>query len=436
MARADGMTPDELLARVAPPPSDDLLVALSGGPDSAVAAWLATKVATGRVRVVHVHHGSAASDVLAKAAAAIAEKIDCEFEVVRVEVSAGASWEGQARAVRWEAIARHVAAGESIVTGHHADDLAETTLGHLLRGAGSAGLAAMALSREGVWRPLIEISRNDVLAVGRALGLPSADDPANHDLAHTRNVIRHVLIPQLEAEFNPQLRATLGRMARALAADDNSIESTIGSVMPQRDAFGAWRLPAPFIATASAAGAARLVRRLLRAARPPYAGNADELRMVLDVVHRRAGRCEIADGWQLELEGPWLVAHQGDAAAPEPEVLPVPGSIAFGALTVTAEPAASVMVRRSSLLTAASVGPELLLRAAEPGERIEIAAGTKLVRDVMAEAEIPRRVRSAWPIAVAHGRIVAVAGVRSAPWGRGVAGRDGVVELNVEEGQF
>ena len=156
----------------------------------------------------------------------------------------------------------------------------------------------------------------------------------------------------------------------------------------------------------------------------------------LDVVHRRSGRREIADGWLLEVEGPWLVAHAGDVAVPDPTVLPVPGATEFGVLTVTARPAVSVMVRRTSLLAADAVGADLVLRSAEPGERIEIAAGSKLVRDVMAEAAIPRRVRPAWPVAVAHGRIVAVAGVRSAPRVRGAAGQEGVVELTVEEGQL
>lgn len=430
------MTPDALLERVAPVHDGDLLVALSGGPDSAVAAWVATKLATGRVRAIHLHHGAPASDLLAKAAQAIAERLGCELEVIRVAVPDGPSWEGQARAVRWAAIESHRVPGEAVVTGHHSDDLAETTLGHMLRGAGAAGLAAMALSRNLLWRPLLDFSRQDVHDVAGALDLPSSPDPANNDLTHSRNLLRHVLIPQLEAEVNPRLRSTLVRMAHSLAADDTMIESVSDPVVPVGDAWGGWRIPAPLIVTAPDAVAARLVRRLLRAARPPYAGTSDEIRAALDVAHGRSGRRAIADGWLLELEGPWLVAHWGGVAAPEPVSLPVPGEAAFGALAVVVAPAASVLVRRTSLLATAVVGAQLLLRAAAAGERIEIAAGTKLIRDVMAEAEIPRRLRSAWPVAVAHGRIVAVAGIRSAPWARGKAGQEGVVELTVEEGQF
>ena len=58
----------------------------------------------------------------------------------------------------------------------------------------------------------------------------------------------------------------------------------------------------------------------------------------------------------------------------------------------------------------------IVVRVAEPGERIDIGSGSKLVRDAMAEAEIAVRRRSTWPVVEAHGRIVWVAGVRVAAW--------------------
>jgi tRNA(Ile)-lysidine synthetase-like protein len=255
-------------------------------------------------------------------------------------------------------------------------------------------------------------------------------------MAHTRNVIRHQVIPQLEGELSPQLRRVLARTARALAADDAFIEAAIRGGDVVGDAWGAWKLPAPLVTTADPAVAVRLVRRLLRAARPPYAGTAGELEAALDVVHGVTGRRDIADGWQVELEGPWLVVHRGGATEPAPVSCPVPGSARFGALTVVASPSPPVLVRRSSLVRADELGPVVELRAAAPGERIEIAAGSKLVRDVLAEAGIARRIRPAWPVAEAHGRIAAVVGVRTAPWARGAAGEEGVVELSVEEGKF
>jgi tRNA(Ile)-lysidine synthase len=418
------MTPDELLARVALPDDGPLLIALSGGPDSA-----------GRVRAVHVHHGTPAADASAAAATRIAELLGIALDVVEITVPEGASWEGQARTARWAALEAARDPDEIVVTGHHADDLAETTLGHLLRGAGAAGLAAMASERQSVRRPLLGVWRADVARVAATLELPTIDDPANYDVAHTRNLLRHKLIPQLEAEFNPQLRHSLTRTAATLAADDARIEGGIGPVPLVSDAWGAVKIPAPLITTAGDAVAGRLVRRLLRAARPPHAGTAEEVAAALEVAHGATGRRDISDGWSLELEGPWLVAHTGEAAAPPPVECAVPGTVGFGYLEVVAAAASGPLVRRGSLVDGATVGPGVLLRAASDGERIEIAAGSKPIRDVMAEAGLARRLRSAWPVAVAHGRIAAVVGIRSAPWARGNLGEEGVFELTAGEGQ-
>jgi len=429
------MTPDELLSRVALPAARPFLIALSGGPDSAVAAWVVSQLAPRRGRAIYIHHGTPVADASAEAAVRIAELLGIALEVVEIVVPQGPSWEGQARTARWAALETAARSGEIVVTGHHADDLAETTLGHLLRGAGAAGLASMAADREAVARPLLGLWRDDIAQVAAALELPTVDDPANHDLAHTRNLLRGKLIPQLEAEFNPQLRQSLTRTAATLAADDRQIEDWIGPVPLLHDPWGAYKIPAALITTAGQAVGGRLVRRLLRAARPPHAGTSGEVTAALEVAHGVTGRRAISDGWQIELEGPWLVVHTGDAVPPPPVDCAIPGSVAFGHLEVVAVAVTGPLVRRSSLLDAAAGGPGIQLRATADGERIEIAAGSKPVRDAMAEAGVARRLRPAWPVAVAHGRIAAVVGIRSAPWARGTLGEEGVFELTAGEGR-
>mgnify|MGYP001819411568 CR=1 FL=1 len=430
------MTPQELLDRVAPPPANDLLVALSGGPDSAVAAWVAVSVATGGVRAVHVHHGTAAADHLAAAARAVAARLGIPLVETTVTVPAGPSWEGQAREVRWTALVEARREDEVIVTGHHRDVLAETTFSHLMRGAGAAGLAALAAPRPSRGRPLLEFDHSTSAGVAAELGLGAVADPANDDLAHNRNRLRHLVLPQLAEELNPKLMSSLARTARALAADDALIEGQVGGVRPRRDVWGAWQLPAPLITTAHPAIAARLVRRLLRAARPPHAGTAAEVATAIEVARGTTGRRQVDGGWVLELEGPWLVAHCGDVAAPPPTVLELPGTVDFGAWKLMASQAPLVLTRRTSLVDPAAVDHVLDIRPARDGERIEIAAGSKPVRDVMAEAGIPPRLRSAWPVAEASGRIAAVVGVRTAPWARGTLGDAGIQEVKVGDDQF
>jgi tRNA(Ile)-lysidine synthase len=105
-----------------------------------------------------------------------------------------------------------------VATGHTADDQAETVLHRLLRGTGVQGLRGIAERRrltEGVEvvRPLLDVTRAEVVAYLGELGIQARQDSSNADLKYTRNRIRHHLLPLLEQQFNPAIRTVLTRLA-------------------------------------------------------------------------------------------------------------------------------------------------------------------------------------------------------------------------------
>ena len=110
----------------------------------------------------------------------------------------------------------------AIVTGHTADDNAETILHHLFRGTGLRGLSGIpevrALS-EGLvlWRPLLHIRREAIVACLAELHQPSLVDRSNASDAFTRNRVRHELLPWLERELNPRSVEALQRIAEQAA---------------------------------------------------------------------------------------------------------------------------------------------------------------------------------------------------------------------------
>ncbi len=229
MAGADGLTAADAIldraGRLFAGEKRRFAVALSGGADSAVAAWVAVQaVGAARVRAIHVHHGREASEDLARAASEIAAVLDIAFTQVGVEVPAGPSFEAQARSVRLPALEAAAAAGEEIVTGHHRGDAAETVLGNLIRGAGAAGLSGIS-ARRGRWmRPLLSIPRAEVKAAAAELGLPFVDDPTNTDRSLTRNLLRLDVLPELEQRLGPGVESSLARAAGLLAADDEELD--------------------------------------------------------------------------------------------------------------------------------------------------------------------------------------------------------------------
>jgi tRNA(Ile)-lysidine synthase len=333
----------------------------------------------------------------------------------------GASAEAQARNARLAALEAEASADEWIVTGHHADDVAETVLGNLVRGAGARGLAGMAPARGRYVRPLLELPGLLIRQVAADLELPATDDPANADEQHRRVVLRRRVLPALEAALGADVGTSLVRAGRLLAADDAALEAMAEDV-PVTVSVDAVLIPAAVLTSVPSPVAARAVRRALRRARPPYPGTAREVASVLAVASGGPATT-LADGLQVAREGPMVALFQAAAVAvPTPLSLAVPGSQSFGAqhsITATVAdriPRPRPIGRRLAFADVDVVGTRLTLRTAASGERIDIGGGSKLVRDAMAEGGVPYRLRATWPVVEARGRIVWVAGVRLAAW--------------------
>ncbi len=105
-----------------------------------------------------------------------------------------------------------------VATGHTADDQAETVLHRLLRGTGLKGLRGIAAQRPltagiRLLRPLLAVSRAEVLAYLEEQGQPYRHDRSNDDPGFTRNRIRNELLPYLAEHYNPTIAGVLGRLA-------------------------------------------------------------------------------------------------------------------------------------------------------------------------------------------------------------------------------
>lgn len=212
----------------APTAATGLVVAISGGADSAslLAALAAPGVAPFRglpLRAVYVDHGlQAAATALRDACEALCDRLRVPLTILAVAVNCGAgvSIEAAARDARYAAIARHLAAGECVLTAHHASDQAETVLLQLLRGTGVKGLSAMPVCRRlgGGWhlRPLLEVPQADLRRFGAGAGIAAVSDPMNLDSRFDRVYLRRQVWPLLEARW-PGAAIALSRSARHAA---------------------------------------------------------------------------------------------------------------------------------------------------------------------------------------------------------------------------
>lgn len=412
-------------------PDGPVLVALSGGADSAVLAWGCVETRpVGTVRSVHIDHGWPAAARLAAAARSIAAAIGIPFEVIEVEPGSGPSPEDRARRARFAAL--ESVAGESwVAMGHHADDVAETVIGNLLRGAGATGLAGIAPVRGAFVRPLLDLGRDELRALADHLELPYVDDPSNEDIGLRRNLIRREIVPFLDGHVSGSLREIVARSAGHLAADDAYLADAVPPLSVTRDG-DAVLVPAAPLATLPTPLAARAARAALRLVHHPYPGTSREVSALLEVAAGGTPRCDLADGFVAEREGPYVaLLRPQPVVIPERCVLAVPGLVWFGPHLITAAP---VPDRGSFFLTRdrarLAVAPDALeVRAARHDERIDLGDGSKTLGAALAEAGIAPRRRPGWPVVEAHGRIAWLAGVRIAAWARSGAPSQGWVEF-------
>jgi tRNA(Ile)-lysidine synthase len=270
-----------------PAPGTEVVCGLSGGADSSALVALAT--ASGcLVTAVHVHHGLRdCADHDADVAASTAATLGAAFSVVHARVDDGPNLEARARAARLDAL------GPGALTGHTADDQAETLLLALLRGSGASGLGAIA---PGPTHPILALRRRDTEAVCAQLGLHVATDPSNRDPRFRRNRVRHELLPLLDDIAERDVTVLLDRTAELLRDDDRLLQQLAESIDPT-DAAALVAAPRPL--------AARAIRRWLD--RDGYPPDAAGIGRVLAVAAGDSAACEVAGRGRIERRGGRLV---------------------------------------------------------------------------------------------------------------------------------
>lgn len=289
----DSLSPSDLtaalLARCTFPPSGTAVTcAVSGGADSMALLILAC-AAGAAVTAVHVDHGlrSGSADE-ASVVAAAAARFGAGFRSETVVVAPGPNLEARARCARFAVLP------SGVLTGHTADDQAETVLINLLRGAGVDGMAGMGATGH----PILPLRRQETVALCQAHELQVVRDPSNDDARFLRNRIRHDVLPLLTDVARRDVAAVIARQASLLRDDADLLELLAGAIDPT---------DARALMAAPVALARRSVRRWLANPMPP---SADEVERVLAVARGKAIACELEGGrrvartaWVLRLEG-------------------------------------------------------------------------------------------------------------------------------------
>lgn len=218
------------------------MIAYSGGVDSHVLlhsmAQLCQLHAHFQCRAIHVNHQlHPQSDAWAQHCRQVAQQLTVEYSqcVVHCHPPEGQSLEAYARKKRYAAIMDTLEEGEILLCAHHQDDQAETLLLQLCRGSGVKGCAAMGniktlSSGHQLGRPFLSRTRAEIQAYADAHQLNWIEDSANHNLAFSRNFIRHQVLPLLQTHFKGVYK-TLHRSAELFGQSQQYIQESLHNTL-------------------------------------------------------------------------------------------------------------------------------------------------------------------------------------------------------------
>ncbi len=410
------------LARLLPPDAR-LVVAVSGGPDSQalldLVGRLRGEVGLKAVWAAGVDHGlrPAASAELGLARA-LAASHGIELAILPVEVARQGNLLASARRARYAALrrfAREVGAGH-LALAHTATDQVETMLMHLVRGSGLAGAGGMWARRGMLVRPLLGVTRAQIMEYVTARQLASAQDPSNADPRRLRAIMRAEVLPALRA-LNPALEASFARFAQQAQTDERLLAALARRALSRRRG-PAQSLNVERFDRLPDATATRVLRSWL-ADLGVHTGHHGAL-AVLAMARAGHGRRSLGGELVRAQAGHLFVESRQVFTLP----LRVPGRVALSHLDVVitsklfdAEaPPELGNGRRAVAFDADHLHSELQVRSWRSGDRFCPFGmrGQVKVGDLFTNLKVPQALRTAWPVVCCGEEIAWVVGLRRA----------------------
>lgn len=410
-------------------PRDPVVLALSGGLDSTVLLHLlrfAPALPPLRILAAHFDHGMRPGSGedrhwvrgLCRA---------WEVPLVEGEAPSPPASEEEAREARYGFLLGVLRSKGArwVLTGHQADDQAETVLFRILRGTGLRGLAGIPRKREpGLYRPLLPFTREELRSYARSWKVPHRVDPSNRHLGISRNFLRHEILPGVEEGPFPEVRESLCRLARLARENEEAWEALLPGLLHgilQEEEGETWLLRSALLDHPPAVQP-RLLREYLRRA----GVELDEAGTRAAMEFTRTG----ASGRALSLPGGarftrefhrFRIEEKGGEAEEKPLTIQGPeegsGIVRVGGERFLAEwgESASSESGPAISLPLSDMAFPLTLREWREGDRILLSYGTKKLKKLFAEARVPVSRRGQIPVLVdAENRVLWVVGLASA----------------------
>lgn len=384
-------------------PGDEVVCAISGGADSVAllfGLYLLQEKLEFTLRAAHYNHQLRAgeSDRDEAFVRTLCDRYDIPLVVGSGAVKAGKK--GLEAAAREARYAFFATLPGKIATAHTANDNAETVLLHLVRGSGLKGLGGITPKTDRLIRPMLSVTRQEVLDFLQEYCLQYVTDSSNHTDAFLRNRLRHHVMPLLEAE-NPRLAENLSAMALELRQDESYL---------QQSAEQNATLEVSALRQMEPALRSRILDRFLKESGVPEP-EYRHICLVQELIfsQKPSARAELPGGVTIERCYDYLRVM--DSTSFEPVCLQCPGETVIPSLGLKVQCRQAEEIINTDWIFTLSVSGQVWLRSRKTGDEIRLPGGSKSLKKLYIDRKIPASQRHLIPVLAGDEGVLAVGGI-------------------------
>lgn len=376
-------------------------------------------------------NSAAEAEFVRQAAIAAELQYDIERADPPVEPVAGLSMEMAARNARRDFFLRMAAKHnlDAIATGHQQNDVAETLMLRLFRGAGATGLSGLRPKSPaqknvapGIIRPLLPFGREELRNYLQSQSIPWMDDVSNANQKIQRNRIRLKLLPTLAQAFNIEettLTSAIAQTATILRDEDNYLDTLAIEWLSKTDLS---ILPIDAVRNEPKALARRIVHQWLLKNAPKEAAG---FQVVEEILNKGKSSINLPENLALRIRnGALRLERQGCDEVKAPEEIELHMGInRWGDYTITVSESAEIVRERSHLGSwpakctipkALLNGKRLFVRVRKDGDSITPFGikGSQKLQDIFVNEKLPKEERGLYPVVLCDSDIVWLPGYR------------------------
>ncbi len=406
----------QTLDEILPEGLTSVLIAYSGGADSALLLNCFARLAKERAITIHALHFNhkirAEADDDAEFCKEVCREYSIPLAIVSKDIPAYAKThklgiEEAARHLRYQALEAYRAEQklDYIATAHNATDNTETILFHLSRGSALQGVCGIVSKRNAIIRPFLPFSKQEILAYVHVHQIPYREDATNADRAYTRNFIRHEILPRLEL-INPALHEAVYRFSQTAREDDETLNAIAKQYEDCIDTQVLASLPTAILRRVLLIKYRRIAHNEIRSEQLKESCK----KISLAANQRFSGAITFPGKWFLSINSKETAFYRSDVTPIDIPIALTPDSDfiflnSYRITVTTHEPSDSPLF---SLVVPYDAIDKITVRSRQNGDHYRQGNMTRSIKKMLCDQKISKTCRDTLPIILYHGEILFV----------------------------